>query len=170
MGRDKALLPLGNSTLVESVAGRVREAVGNATLIGSPERYQDFGFPVVADLVAGCGPLGGIYTALRTTDADWNLVVACDMPAVTSGLLRELLDAAERLGGDAVVPETPDGEIEPLCAVYHLRALPAVESAIHHKLLKMHDLVATIGAARWPVSDPSLFRNINTPQQFAELP
>jgi molybdopterin-guanine dinucleotide biosynthesis protein A len=169
MGRDKALLPWGNSTLVELIAGRVLQAAGSVTLIGPPDRYRSLGFPALADLVPEFGPLGGIYTALSATAAGWNLVVACDMPSVTAELLEELLAAAERSGSDALVPVTPDGEIAPLCAVYHSRLLPAVESAIHHKLLKMHDFISAIGAARWPVSDSSLFRNINTPEHLSEL-
>jgi molybdenum cofactor guanylyltransferase len=169
MGQDKALLPWKGSTLIQSVAREVFVAAGNVTLIGSPESYGNLGFPVVSDKLEGCGPLGGLHAALSSTTAEWNLLVACDMPAVTHLLLEELLDAAEACGCDALVPETAGG-LEPLCAVYHARLLSAVESAIHSKLLKMHDFVSTIQARNkarlWPAPDPSLFRNLNTPEQL----
>ena len=169
MGQDKALLPWKGSTLLEAVAREVLQAAGNVTLIGSPERYENLGFPVVSDRIAGCGPLGGLHTALSVTTADWNLLVACDMPAVTHQLLKELLVAAEVSGADALVPQTPGG-LEPLCAVYHARLLPAVEFAIQSKLFKMHDFVSTIHARNkarlWPAPDPSLFRSVNTPEQL----
>jgi molybdopterin-guanine dinucleotide biosynthesis protein A len=133
MGRDKALLPLGGSTMVEQIAAQVRGAAGNVTLIGSPEKYGHLGFKVVPDEIENCGPLGGLYTALRLTKADWNVLVACDMPGVTADFLRQLFDAAD---GDCVVPEI-DGKIDPLCAVYHARVAVAAELAIHRKLLKM---------------------------------
>ena len=167
MGQDKALLPWKGSTLIESVAREVLNAAGNVTLIGSPDRYGSLGFPVISDKIEGCGPLGGLHAALSATNTEWNLLVACDMPTVTHGLLEELLTAAEACGADALVPETPGG-LEPLCAVYHARLLPAVEFAIHSKLLKMHDFVSKIDARRWPVPDASLFRNLNTPQQLSE--
>lgn len=113
----------------------------------------------------GCGPLGGLHAALSVTTAEWNILVACDMPAVTSELLKELLAAAEVSGADALVPSTLAG-LEPLCAVYHVRLLPVVESAIHSKLLKMHDFVSTIHARHWPAPDPAVFRNLNTPEQL----
>ena len=170
MGQDKALLPWKGSTLLESVAREVFLAAGNATVIGPPERYGNLGFsmgfPVISDRIADCGPLGGLHAALSVTTAEWNLLVACDMPAVTSDLLKELLASADVSGADAVVPETPQG-LEPLCAVYHARLLPIVESAIHSKLLKMQDFVATIQVRRWPAPDASLFRNLNTPQQLS---
>jgi molybdopterin-guanine dinucleotide biosynthesis protein A len=167
MGRDKALMPWKGSTLMESVAREVLNAAGNVTLIGSPERYGNVGFPVICDQIEGCGPLGGLHAALSVTTAEWNVLVACDMPAVTRQLLEELLAAAEACGADALVPETPGG-LEPLCAVYHARLFSAVESAIHSNLLKMHDFVSTINARRWPVPDAGLFRNLNTPQQLSE--
>ncbi len=172
MGRDKALLPWKGSTLIQSVAGEVLIAAGSATLIASRsamagQLYETLGFPVISDKIEGCGPLGGLYTALSTTTADWNVLVACDMPAVTHQLLEELLAAAETSGADALVPQTPGG-LEPLCAVYHARLLPAVESAIQSKLLKMHDFVSTIHACLWPVPQAGFFRNLNTPEQLGE--
>jgi molybdopterin-guanine dinucleotide biosynthesis protein A len=165
MGQDKALLPWKGSTLVQLVASEVSNAAGNVTLIGSPERYGNLGFPVISDKMEGCGPLGGLHAALSATTAEWNLLVACDMPAVTRQLLEELLSAAEASGADALVPKTSEG-LEPLCAVYNARLLPAVESAIHSKLLKMHDFVPTISVSLWPAPDPTVFRNINTPEQL----
>lgn len=171
MGQDKALLPWKGSTLIESVAREVLQAAGNVTLIGSPELYGNLGFPgcfpVIPDRIEGCGPMGGLHAALSVTTADWNVLAACDMPGVTCQLLEELLAAAEASGADALVPQTPGG-LEPLCAVYHVRLLPAVESAIQSKLLKMHDFVSRIEARLWPVAQASLFRNLNTPKQLSE--
>ena len=101
MGRDKALLPIEGSLLVERTAERVRAAAGSVTLIGAPARYAHLGLPVLPDLVEDGGPGGpicGLHTALKTTRADWNLVVACDMPGLTAGFLSDLLAAAKATG------------------------------------------------------------------------
>ena len=168
MGRDKALLRLGGTTLVERIARQVLQAAGSVTLLGPPERYAGLGFPVVADLLEDRGPLGGLYTALQRREADWNLLVACDLPHVTAPLLTELLDAAERSGKAALVPSTERG-LEPLCAVYHRRLLPEVTRALEHNVLKMHDFVSSIGAAVWPAPDRSVFDNVNTPSDWEVL-
>jgi molybdopterin-guanine dinucleotide biosynthesis protein A len=165
MGRDKALLPFGTGTLATHVATQIREAAGNVTLIGPPDRYAHLGFPIVADAIPGCGPLGGLLTALRSTSADWNLIVACDMPHVTTGLLGQLLNAAQATDPDCLVAETA-GRRHPLCAVYHRRVLPAVESAVLRKLFKMHDFIAGLRTETWPVLDPALLRNVNTPADW----
>lgn len=164
MGRDKALLPAGGETLVEHLAGVVREAAGSATLIGPPERYAHFGFPVLADAVPSKGPLSGVYTALKTTRAEWNLIVACDMPALTADFLEALLAAAESSGKDCLVPATSRG-LEPLCAVYNARVAAAALRALHANLLKMQDFVRSLPAAEWPVADSAILRNVNTPEE-----
>ncbi|MEQ1946327.1 MAG: molybdenum cofactor guanylyltransferase [Bryobacteraceae bacterium] len=165
MGRDKALLDVGGSTLVGQIAERVCGAAGNVTLVGGAGRYESLGYAVLPDVIENIGPMGGLLTVLRHSGAEWNLVVACDMPTVTAEFLRELLDAAEASGAGCVVPETKGGR-HPLCAVYHRRVLPALEQAIDHKLLKMRDFLKTIGAQSWPASDERLLQNINTPAEW----
>lgn len=166
MGTDKALLPYDGGTLAGHVASVVGEAVGPPQLVGPPDRYGHLGFPVIPDAVAGLGPLGGILTALRASSADWNLVVACDMPALRPDFLRSLADAAEEAGGDCLIPVSPSGP-EPLCAVYHRRCLPSIELAAREGRRKITDALAGLRIVHWPVSEAGWFENVNTPQQWA---
>jgi len=165
MGRDKALLPLDGSTLVERVASRVLVAAGNVTLIGSPDRYGGLGYPVVADHVEECGPLGGVFTALTVTRADWNLIVACDMPGLTVEFCTSLI-AARTADADCVVPRTATG-LDPLCALYHRRCRVAADAAIRRNLFKMQTFVSNLRTIAWPVSDPSPLQNVNTPEEWS---
>lgn len=165
MGRDKALLPIDGSVLVERTAEVVRAAAGSVTLIGAPGRYAHLGLPVLPDLVPDGGPICGLHTALKITRADWNLVVACDMPGLTAAFLGELLAAAQQLGCACLAPRTDSG-LHPLCAVYHRRSADAVEFAIHRKSFKMHDLLKSLGAVSWTVADASLLENVNTPLEW----
>src|SRR5439155_2404727 len=118
MGQDKARLPLHGKTLVEHVAAAVAEAAGSVTLVGAPERYQSLGFPIVPDDRPGAGPLAGIHAALGASRADWNLIVACDMPVLSAPFLKSLLAAAESSGADCLIPSGPSGLPGPLCAVH----------------------------------------------------
>src|SRR5690242_20007282 len=129
MGRDKARLPFRGGSLAGFVARTVADAADSVVLVGDPAEYAEFSCPVIADLHPGEGPLGGILTALHHTSSDWNLVAACDMPGLSAEALRQILEAAERSGADALVPVGPSGVPEPLCAVYHRRSLPGLEAA-----------------------------------------
>src|SRR5262245_4257942 len=104
MGRDKALLDLDGSLLACRVAEVVAAAAGQVALIGDPAKYGELGYPVYPDVFPGCGPLAGVHAALSATAADWNLVVACDMPGVEPEFLAGLLEHAERTAADCVLP------------------------------------------------------------------
>jgi molybdenum cofactor guanylyltransferase len=166
MGRDKALLDLDGVALAESIAKKVHQAAGNVTLIGPPERYRHLGFPVTPDRIPGAGPLGGVSTALDQSLAPWNLIVACDMPEVTVALFEDLFTAAETSDADCVVAGF-NHAIHPLCAIYHHRAAHKALLAIQHKSLRMHDFVSSLRHSIWPVADPALVLNINTPAEWS---
>ena len=103
MGRDKALLPWGESTLLDHTLARLREACGEVRILTGPTaRYADRGLPVDADLIPGTGPLGGLYTGLlHLTSGALGLFLAVDLPRVPVSLLQALLDLAE--GFDVVI-------------------------------------------------------------------
>lgn len=167
MGRDKALLARGQETLIEHVARCLDRVVATVTIVGAPERYSVLGWPVIADCV-DAGPLGGVYTALRATKTEWNLIAACDMPGVTAGFFKDLLDAAARTPADCVVPRTAGG-LHPLCAAYRRGCAARAEAMIARKILKMHDFISFLQVEVWPVGDAALLANINTPEQWSAL-
>ena len=165
MGTDKALLPYRGKALVSYVAGEVRAAAGSATLIGDPVRYGDLGYQAIPDAIPNCGPLGGVVTALRSSTSDWNLVVACDMPAISADFLRCLLAMARMADGRCVVPLGRLGP-EPLCAAYHRASLPVLEQALASKLLKMQEVIKLLEPVHWPPPETDCLANINTPEEW----
>lgn len=167
MGRDKALLPFRGGALAGHVAATVAAAAGSATLIGDPRKYGHLGYAVLPDRSPGAGPVGGIESALSCTAADWNLVLACDMPGISAEFLRGLLDAAERLNADALVPAGPSGRLEPLSAVYHRRCLATLRGALGAGIRKITDALAGLEVALWTVDDAACFKNLNTPEEWA---
>ncbi len=167
MGRDKALLLWHGVPLAKWVAETVTRAMGSATLVGSPERYSGLGFRVISDLFPGEGPLGGIVTALRDSSAEWNLIVACDLPGIDAALLRQLLDAAREGNIDAVIPVTGEHASHPLCAVYRQSCRAPFEAAFSNGIRKVKAAAATVRALYLPVEEGSQLQNINTPEDWA---
>lgn len=168
MGRNKALLPFRGITLVEHIAGIVREATGSVTIVGDPRELGHLGLPVIEDRLAARGPIGGIHAALSATSTDWNLIAGCDMPGITVGILTDLLDRAERTSAVCVAAATGAGELEPLCAVYHRRCLADLDGAIRDNRLKMKDLLRELGAEPMLVPAATV-ANVNTPAQWNEF-
>jgi molybdopterin-guanine dinucleotide biosynthesis protein A len=167
MGRDKALLPYKGGALIEHVAATVREAAGSVTLIGPPNPYRRLGFQVIPDGIRSCGPIGGILTALHCSPAQWNLIVACDMPSLSSPFLQSLLAAAEELTPDCLIPISPQGQLEPLCAVYRRTCLPVIRDAVQHNSRKITDALTRLNVIHRPISETVWFENLNTPEDWA---
>jgi molybdopterin-guanine dinucleotide biosynthesis protein A len=116
MGTDKALLEVGGVALAVRVARALQAAgVERVVAVGGDEAgLRALGLEVVADQHPGEGPLGGILTALATTDTEVVVVLACDLPDPDPAAIRQVIDAL----GDADVA-APPGEL--LHAAYHRR-------------------------------------------------
>jgi len=116
----KGLIEVGGRTLIErniEVLGSVVDEVFISA--NEPEHYFRFGLPIIGDVVESGGPLSGIYSVLRHTEADRAVVVACDMPFVNTELIKHISGIIE---GDAVVPVF-ESRPQPLPAVYASSAL-----------------------------------------------
>ena len=169
-GRDKALLDIDGLPLVSHIAEKVRKAADTVTLVGSPQRYAELEYRTIPDQVENFGPVAGIVAALEDSAAEWNLIVACDMPRLRVDFLELLLRRAETCGRDALVPLSADGREQPLCAVYSKRlekpfreALRSGEAKIKRALnaMSVHYLLPP----EYKRIDPSgeVFLNVNTP-------
>jgi molybdopterin-guanine dinucleotide biosynthesis protein A len=166
MGRDKALLPFRGGTLVEQICRAVASAAGNVTLVGRPDLG---GVPdlCIPDLYPGEGPLGGILTALRHTHSEWNLIVACDLPNLDAEFLTGLLQFAPACSADVLLPCDPAARPQPLCAVYHRRALVGLEASFLTGVRSVKTALTTLAIERVAIAEIELFQNVNTPEDWA---
>src|SRR5690348_17763401 len=115
MGRDKAFLELEGEPLWQRQLATLRALSPEQLLIAGPRREQWTGLEVIADQIAEAGPLAGIAAALHKCTAPHLVVLAVDLPMVTSDFLRALLELCREEQG--AVP-TAAGAAEPLAAIY----------------------------------------------------
>lgn len=172
MGRDKALLPFGGRTFVEAIAEALRPLVRRVRVVGrAPAPPLGDTQP---DLRPGLGPLSGIHAALATAEASRVLVVACDLPLVTTFFFRGL---AEELSPEleAVVP-CPGGYPVAVCAIYRTSCVGNLEDRLNRGKLAAADFARSLNArflddADLERLDPSgrCLLNFNTPLDHDEL-
>lgn len=173
MGVDKAFLTVAGMPMIEHVLRALRSVVHRIIIVtNSPERYQAYDARVVTDRLDQRGPLTGIYSGIRGSESEYNVVVACDMPFLNAGLLSFMMELAP--GYDAVVPAF--GEMtEPLHAVYSRKLLPAIEGRIGEDERRIQGIfvkanVRYVTEKEISRFDPERrsFINLNTPQQYKE--
>lgn len=153
MGRVKSRLKLGRRTML----GQIR---ATAKFLDVPVRV------IRRDVIARCGPLGGIYTALKSTRADAVLFLACDMPFVTEKLLRA---TRKRFGrhNQALFVQSAGGTGFPF--MLRRNSLEIVTVQIERKKFSLHALAGALKAKIWPLpmSWHSQLQNVNTPAEWA---
>lgn len=175
MGRDKALLELGGELMVTRLASVLGALAEQITLVASPQQFVELALRVVPDDEPGLGPLGGIVTALRISRAEWNLVSACDLPFLKREWLEYLITRAQKSDAQAVLAQSPQGHLEPLCAMYRTSARPEMVAALARGVRKVTEGLAglrleTIAMADWRAFDSRglLFKNINSQEDYDE--
>ena len=153
MGRDKSRLGLGGRTLLAHIRA-------TAKTIGLPHRI------IRRDLIAHCGPLGGLYTALVTSRADATLFLSCDMPFVSAGLLEMLVRKAER-NENALFVEA-NGLVGFPILLFRRTALPVVESQLEKTALSLQRLAQALRSQtiRLAARQARELFNVNTPDDL----
>jgi len=170
MGTDKSQLLIDGQTFAERIANTLREVTDSVFVVG--RLLDNSSLPSVPDVYPQWGALGGLHAALTACSREWAIVVACDLPFLTSELLLYL--ANQRLDHDAVVPIQPDQRPQPLAALYRVevcrrRATELIEAG-RRRPLDLLDAVNT----RWVAFDEirnleraeRFFVNINTPEDY----
>lgn len=129
MGVDKAGVIIADETMWQRQT-RILSGLGCKALWVSAQTAPAWASPpweVIIDKPPSCGPLSGVAAALSRLETSHLLVLAIDLPRMTTEHLRKLCGLA-RLGV-GVIPWHED-YFEPLCAVYPAETLPVAEELL----------------------------------------
>jgi len=164
-GRDKVIEPLEGVMLISRVLGVLERLFPEVLLIGH-ERKELAGLTIIPDIIPGCGPLGGIYTALASSSNPYCFVFAADMPNLNEGLIRYMASLKEQ--ADIILPRWSPG-MEPLHAIYAKGLQIKAKKLIDNKSFKIYSLIEQ--SAVHEISEDvlncfgnpaSFFANVNT--------
>lgn len=183
-GRDKSALIVGGRSILERQVAALSPLTSDIMLVTSagagpaPEFARgssNASLPLrrVRDRLSDRGPLGGLEAALRAAVSDRVLLLACDMPLVTTPFLEHLLRLTDT--SDAVVPETARGR-HPLCAAYTRGCLDAVTARLDAGHLAMTGMLERVRVRVVTTADIERFgdphrilANLNTPADLEDL-
>lgn len=178
---DKLILPVGGIPVIQRVIETLKIFAGNIIVIANNhESFKFLGTPVIPDIKLNYGPLMGLYTGLLSSQDEWSIVAAGDMPFIKreflEGLIRIINQEKNKQTNSsynitAIVPEK-DGILQPLLACYSKRFIPYLEEAIETgekriwKVLKKNALI--VKKEEWRDWDPSgiSFTSINTAEEY----
>jgi molybdopterin-guanine dinucleotide biosynthesis protein A len=168
MGQDKAGLIIDGIPLWRRQLATLRATGATEIFISGPVDgpYSKSGMAIMEDAEPGLGPIGGLVTAIASAQHEHVLVLAIDLPRMTSGYLQSLLANAP------VVPRRGD-RFEPLAAVYTRCCGEVFQHRLAQRRLSLqsaiHDLIerGELSARDVSPAEASLFDNLNTPEDLA---
>lgn len=174
-GKNKAFQQLRGKRFIDLAIESLRPFCDPVMAVVSEiEPYLDTGVMLAQDIIQDRGPLGGIYTALLFSPAEWVFIRATDMPFLVPELASMIIDAKE--GFDAVVPKMND-YYDPLLALYNRRCIPAIARQLREpdkrQVIGFYRKIRilTVTEREWREVDPDAlsFKNVNTPSDLAEI-
>ena len=145
LGRSKALQAIGGKSLIQWVVDRlallsteiiIATAHGEAIPCSSAVRIK-----TVADIYPGKGPLVGIYSGLIASSSSRAIVVGCDTPFLSDGLLEYMTQICSTF--DVVVPRIKN-KLEPLCAVYSKNCSGPIQGLLEQNELRIDKLFSMV--------------------------
>lgn len=160
----------GELSIISRLAGEcLRAGIDEVTLFtNTPDPYHGFEKIVCPDIHPGVGPLGGIETALiHYHDYKAVLILPCDLPAITSEVIRTMLHVFGSTGAPVVVAENHLFLWEPLCAIVHTEAVSRISNAIAGGERRVMTVWKQLGVQSVRFADPDLFWNINSSEDLA---
>lgn len=177
-GGDKNLMMLGDRPVLAHVMGRAVPygvpVVINAN--GDPDRFTDFGLPVIADVIDGfAGPLAGVLTGLEHAIAAHPEVthvisLATDAPFLPRDLAARL--TASVTDGAEMAQARSNDRRHPVFAIWPVSMAAGLRAAlVDEGLRKIDDFTARYDCAIVDFGDDpdtglDPFTNLNTPEDL----
>lgn len=165
MGQDKGLCMFRGKPLIEYVVDVISPFCGEIIIGANQDSYQRFDHRVVPDRIEGIGPAGGILSCLSASNSEHNLVVSCDIPMISQGLIGHIFSSVQNF--DAVIPIYKN-QVEPMCAYYNHRVVDHFEKSVGQGQYKLQDIIKGINTRYVHIHDQlgfyteHLFYNVNT--------
>jgi molybdopterin-guanine dinucleotide biosynthesis protein A len=173
MGRPKTDLEINGKPILRWLLERLKDQ-RRAMLITSPGHEHPAGCDAFdgefVDPIAGQGPLRGVITALENCgDAKAVLILTCDMPLVTAGILASLEASLHGQPKVLGVMSQHGEQIEPFPLVASVALLPILHERLHAgrrslRALASDPSIRVVMAPReW---GDAVWTNLNSPTDF----
>lgn len=116
MGTDKGFLILNDKLFIQYSIDALKPLVSELIIVSDNPDYDMLGLKRVIDITKDAGPVSGIYSGLEASSNEYNLILSCDIPLITSEVLEKLIDAYDE--SSEIIQVESKGKTMPLIALY----------------------------------------------------
>lgn len=173
MGREKGSIRIGDKKMYQYPLGILESLCDEILISTCGQSFIEEDYEQVCDEIRGIGPIGGIYTCLKRSSNQTNIILSYDLPLLSRDLLLDLIPYADKF--DVVLPALPGNKPEPLCGIYSRNAAARFEKQIQKKIYAVHKALPLLKTKTiflensLPYFHPDLFLNINSQEDLGKL-
>jgi molybdopterin-guanine dinucleotide biosynthesis protein A len=188
MGQDKALISIGQRTLLQHVC-YVAQQCTNTVYVVTPwiDRYKPLLNEELADETASPiyfiqehaisvddlmhGPLVGFAQGLAQVKTEWVLLLACDLPNLQVEVLQQWSALLPSVNEEAIalLCKNSNGWWEALCGFYRRRSLEKLEPFIQQGGRSFQRWLDQEYVQELPLTKPQMLFNCNTPADVEQV-
>jgi molybdopterin-guanine dinucleotide biosynthesis protein A len=147
--------------------------------IGKDDKEEDYAYilpksvKIVHDKTETKAALHGMLTGLEAIETDYAIILAVDTPFINANVIKQLQFEAQGL--DIAIPTWPNGNIEPLYAVYNVATtLWVLKKAVNEGEIRIKEVINKLKNINYvPIekfkdsgANLNCFFNINTPEDL----
>ncbi|HZX21281.1 MAG TPA: molybdenum cofactor guanylyltransferase [Clostridia bacterium] len=199
MGQDKALLKLGNKTMIERVVAPLQGIFKNVLVVtNEPEKYNMLkNIKFVEDCVKTKekSSLIGLYSGLKQSETSHIFAIGCDMPFVNTEFIKYMVNLLK--DEDVMVPFCNNGLVEhttdlpknedttvlptkeyyqPLHAIYGKGCIPGFRELLEEGCYKITSIFKNVNTKK--ITEEEIkrfdscmlcFKNINTYEEYLQV-
>ena len=173
MGRDKAMLPIGESTMLQYLIDKYSAMGAVAVSTNSAGRFPFVGAMEIVDRFPDMGPMNGIVSAFYESEEELYFMTGTDLPFGDIALVKRLV---ELMGSsDACIMRRGKKGFEPLFAIYRRSCGEKAAKLLSEGKKSLMDLLDIIDVRYVESAELAEFdldkilMNVNTPEEFEEM-
>jgi molybdenum cofactor guanylyltransferase len=185
MGRDKASLEIDGIPLIRRIydpvaacrdlAGRQLADTGCIYVVTPwPQRYESM-LPAACQFLPEHTPDGGPLIAfsqsLPAIDAEWILLLACDLPNLSTAIVQSWIDRLPSIAAEstAYLAKHPNKGWEPLCGFYRQICSRSLRTYVDDGGRSFQGWLQLNIVTELVIADPHDLANCNTPTDLAKI-
>lgn len=169
MGEDKGLLDIDGTPMITHVIEAVRPLVLELFIVSNQEDYEQFGYTVFEDEFKDKGPMAGIYTGLKNSSTQLNIILSCDIPKIDTQFLIWLIRQHEN---NMITIPRIEGREHHLIGIYNRQVMGRYKQSLNQNELKLKTINDEIDCNYVDVPSEfssSIFQNINSREDYLAL-
>lgn len=166
MGRDKGFIQYNDEPFVMHSIKALHPIVADILIVTNNSSYDVFGLTRINDIIENAGPLSGVYSGLKSSRTDYNLILSCDIPLIKTAILEKITSEIDDKYDS--IPLISNGKLMPLIAFYNKRCEHIFQKLLQNGERRMSKALQNCSIKTIELASEltNYTANINTPSEL----